>query len=122
MILIHLPINYLRWKTNLPTPINSIALAHYRDIRTYSPRIGDFIIWHGWWSKWYGVVSAVNGDLVEIVCENLPKLLLTLIDTEYKPNSIIIKVNKIRASRGGQWSVIQEDPELNGKGIWYIDV
>ena len=91
-----------------------IPLARFGNIAIWEPQVSDFIIWHGWFSRWYGVVSLVIDNEVIIVKENLPCLLFSMSQSEYEKNSIQIPISKIRESQGGEFHVLQKD-------IWYIE-
>ena len=94
--------------------LGNIDLARWRDLATYNAKVGDFIIWHGWWNRWYGVVSEINGDELVIIKENLPKLLFTMPQADHQKNSVKISLTRIRSSRAGEYHILQD-------GIWYID-
>ncbi len=89
-------------------------LAQYRDLALYIPKIGDFVVWHGWVTRWYGIVSFISSDELTIIKENLPKLLFTMPGMHFKNNSKRISLTEIRVSRGGEYSILQG-------GIWFID-
>lgn len=91
-----------------------VPLARFGNIAAWDPQVSDFIIWHGWFSRWYGVVSLVLGDNVLIVKENLPCLLFSMPQSEYEKNSIQVPISKIKGSQGGEFHVLQKD-------IWYIE-
>lgn len=92
----------------------SVELARYRNLQTWKPKVGDFIIWHGWWSRWYGIVNGVGSGGITIIKENLPKLLLTMPPEEYSKNTIQFQVDRIRRSRGGEFHVYQDS-------CWFVD-
>lgn len=91
----------------------NIALAQYKSIKNYSPRISDFIIWHGWFSHYYGVISSMRDDKITIITAGLPCLLFSYDSIESTGNSKEISLNKIRRSRGGTFSILQG-------GVWYV--
>jgi hypothetical protein len=91
-----------------------IGIAKYRNIANYVPKIGDFVIWHGFWKRWYGVIIDINGGTAYILKENLPKLLFTIPDDERVKNTIKISISRIRSSRGGEYHIIQGE-------TWFID-
>lgn len=97
--------------TNQPVPVE---LARFNDLGRYVPKVGDFVMWHGWLSRWYGLVSEISGDELIIVKDGLPKLLFIMPESERIKNSVTISLTKIRTSRGGEFHVLQE-------GIWLID-
>jgi hypothetical protein len=94
-----------------PVPVE---LAKYRDLASYAPKIGDFVIWHGWFNRWYGLVIDIHNDELTIVKENLPKLLFCIPESSRNKFSIRISVTTIRVSRGGEYHVLQN-------GTWYVD-
>jgi hypothetical protein len=92
----------------------NVDLAYWKDLAFYVPKIGDFIVWHGWFSRWYGIVGEIDKDTLTVIKDNLPKLLFTMPQFDYKKNSIKLSISKIRSSRGGEYSVLQER-------TWLID-
>lgn len=92
----------------------SVELAKYRGLPDWKPKVGDFIIWHGWFTRWYGVISGFDGGDAIIIKENLPKLLFTLSNSEYGKNSVKIPIVAIIRSRGGEYHVMQD-------GVWFVD-
>ena len=92
-----------------------ISLASYRPINTWTPKLTDFVMWHGWlWSRWYGVINGIQQDkIVSIVREGLPCLLFTLDESEYEKKTIHIPIIKIRGCQNGEYHVLQD-------GVWYI--
>ena len=92
------------------------VLAKTKHISTWSPSIGDFIIWHSWWrNRWYGIIRGINtnNNCVIIVKENLPSLLLSLTPDELNSNSITRNIMKIKRSRAGEYAILQKE-------VWYI--
>lgn len=92
----------------------SVELAKYRGLHDWKPKVGDFVIWHGWFTRWYGVLSSIDGGDAIIIKENLPKLLFTLSSSEYTKNSIRVSIGKIVRSYGGEFHILQD-------GVWFID-
>ena len=78
----------------------SISLAEYKPISTYIPRAGDFIIWHGWFTHFYGIINGCDESMVRVVCAGMPLLLFTMEQDEMEKNHRIIPLSKIRRSRG----------------------
>lgn len=101
-------------KTRLSVAGIDVPLAKFRNIAGWEPKVTDFIIWHGWWKRWYGVVSLVLDNEVIIIKENMPCLLFALRQEEYQKNTINIPISKIRGSSGGAFHVIQGD-------TWFIE-
>jgi hypothetical protein len=91
-----------------------VEYARCKNIATYVPKISDFIIWHGFVKRWYGIIMDVTPTEVVVVTENLPKLLLTMPEDEKIKRSKHIPISKIRSSRGGEWHVLQD-------GVWHFD-
>jgi hypothetical protein len=91
----------------------SVALAQYRSIHTYKPHLGDFVIWHGWLTHYYGVVNTIQDDRISMITAGLPCLLFSYDDDESSRNTKHVSVNKIRRSKGGTFTVLQGD-------IWYV--
>lgn len=91
-----------------------VELARCENISKYVPKVSDFIVWHGFIKRWYGVVTDVTQSEVVIITENLPKLLFTIPEDERLKRSKRIPISKIRSSRGGEWHVLQN-------GVWYFD-
>jgi hypothetical protein len=94
-------------------------LAHYRLLVQYKPRIGDFIVWAGWFRTWFGMVAGIDGYNLQVVFEGLPSLLLTLTPAEQQKNLHTISLAKITTARPGSYAVLQHDAEHNAT-IWYI--
>jgi len=95
----------------------SIQLAQYKSIRTWKPQVGDFVIQHGWFTHWFGIVSAINSGVCTIIKAGLPALLLTIDEADIIKNKIDIKTSKILNSKGGEFSVQQI---ISGNVVWYI--
>ena len=106
-------------KMEIPTRLSnqpvSVELAKFNTLTRWNPKIGDFIVWHGWFRHWYGVVNDIStvGSLW-VIRENLPKLLFSLPMSERSKNSIQVDIDKIRGSRAGEYAVLQD-------GLWYVD-
>ncbi|KKK63792.1 hypothetical protein LCGC14_2990720 [marine sediment metagenome] len=90
-------------------------LAKYKSIRSWSPKIGDFVIYHAlFWTRWYGIISEINGQFVTLTVENLPKLLLTMTPEEQIENKKTISIARMQGARGGSYAIMQD-------GVWHID-
>lgn len=94
--------------------LDGVEIARFRSLNVWVPKVGDFIIWHGYFKRWYGVIHDISGDRLMVVREHLPKLLFSLSPGEYKVNSIELSSGVIRTSRGGEYAILQD-------GVWYID-
>jgi len=90
----------------------SVTLAEYKQIATYKPKVGDFVIWHGWFTHYYGIINGVDGDKIRIVKAGLPILLLSMDPEEMDKNLEIVSLSKIKRSRGSY--------ATHQNGIWYI--
>ena len=89
-------------------------LAKYNSIGRWSPQVGDFIIWHGWVRRWYGVITDIEGDTLYVIKDGLPKLLFTMPQMDHKKNTVIISAMKVRTSGGGEYHILQD-------GVWFVD-
>lgn len=91
-------------------------LAKYTTLDRWTPRISDFIVYHGWFrSRWYGIIDAVNReeDTVSIIYDGLPLLLLTMDPDIYKDRSMILPVKKIVNASKGSYCILQD-------GVWFL--
>lgn len=96
-------------------------LAQYKSVAEYIPRYGDMIVWAGWFSTWYGVVSDFDektGELV-IIFAGLPYLLFTMDEQEQKKETRRVSLDKIQKSPHGVFAVHQHDYTRN-VSIWFI--
>lgn len=91
-----------------------ISLAEYKSIQSYKPRIGDLIIWHGWFTHYYGIVNGLDNNKIRIVRSGMPILLLTMNPEDMcdPKNTKMVSLAKIRSSKGA-FAVMQG-------GIWYV--
>ena len=91
----------------------NITLAEYKSITTYRPKIGDFVIWHGWFTHWYGIISGIDQETqkLSIVKAGMPLLLFSMEQDEMDKNIEAISLSKITKSRGAY--AIQQN------GIWF---
>lgn len=98
---------------NMQTNFN-VTLAEYKQIATYRPKVGDFVVWHGWFTHWYGIVSGVEADSgrLKVVKAGMPILLFSMDPNDMDKNLEIITLNKIRRSRGAY--AVQQS------GIWFV--
>lgn len=90
-----------------------MPLAKFANIQHWQPRIGDFMIWHGWFRRWYGVVSALDQDTLYVIKENLPVLLFTMPVIDYHKSTTKVSITKIVNSMRGEYHILQGDH-------WYI--
>ena len=94
----------------------NIDLAYYRDIKSWKPKIGDFIIWHGWFTHWFGVTSVVSPDSIKVCRAGIPKLLFSMNESEMLKNTIEIKLREINKSFSGTFAIMQ----MQKAPVWYI--
>lgn len=99
--------------------LKSVDLAHHVAISQWTPQIGDIIIWHGWFTHYFGVVSNVlrEENTVEVIKRGLPILLFTMTAEEYKKNTTKIDIGTIKGSTGGKYAAIRA---IRGNLTWYI--
>lgn len=89
-----------------------IEIAEFKDIVEYQPMIGDFVIWQGWFSTWYGIVSSTNDNTMSVIFESTPRLLFTMNDVEMKKYTRTMDVNKVRVRKISCY--IMQDR------VWYV--
>lgn len=89
-----------------------LSLAEYRPISSYRPRVGDFVIWHGWFTHYYGIVNGIDEGRIRIIKAGLPMLLFSMDQEDMDRNAITTSINKIKSSRSSY--AIQQ------AGIWYV--
>jgi len=89
-----------------------IPLAQYRSVAKYTPRVGDFVVWHGWITHYFGVISGASDSIVEIVYAGMPNLLFTMRPQEMSQKRKTVDLYDIRNSKGA-YAIQQKD-------IWYI--
>lgn len=96
-------------------------LAHFIGIAEYVPEVGDFLVWAGLLTTWYGVVVSVteDGQTFEAAFQGLPTLLFTMTPEEIDKNTRVIPIYKVRGSRSGSWSAMKHDKAHNTP-IWFI--
>ena len=90
-----------------------ISLAQYKPISKYVPQIGDFVVWHGWFTHHYGVINSVNDNSnVTIIHAGMPRLLFTMDPDDMAKNTKKVKISVIRGSKG-PYAILQN-------GVWYV--
>jgi len=99
--------------------MTNVDLAHYDDIRKWDPKVGDCVIWHGWFQHFFGIVSSVliKDDSVEIIKKGLPLLLFDMVSEEHNKNKVKLSIGTIKGSRGGKYAVIRAQ---GNNIIWYV--
>jgi len=92
-----------------------LPLAQYKSIKIYEPRIGDFVIWHGWFRHHYGIINGIDSTkgLVLMVVAGLPFLLLTMDPHKVAKNTISVPISKIKNSWNGTYAIYRHP-------CWYI--
>ena len=94
-----------------------VDLAHYMSIRTWQPKAGDIVIWHGWFTHWFGIVNGFQpSGHVSIIKSGLPVDLLTMDQDRMAKSTVTVHITKIQASRGGEWAAVQS---VNNQLTWY---
>lgn len=94
-----------------------INLANYSSIAKWSPHLGDIVIYHGWFTHWFGIVNGIEGNTLHIIKAGMPLLLMTMDDLDIQKNSIKVGLNKMKRSTGGKYSVMQT---LGNTCTWYV--
>jgi hypothetical protein len=99
--------------------LKSVDLAHHVSIGEWTPQIGDVIIWHGWFTHYFSVVSSIlrEENAVEVIKKGLPILLFSMTSVEYRKNTIKIDIDDIRGSVGGKYAAVRA---IRGNLTWYI--
>ena len=97
-----------------------INLAQHSPIEKWNPEVGDFIVWHGWFQHWFGVVCAVDFDEITIIKKGMPLLLFALTQSEHESNKTSLNVAQIR-SGGSFWHGKYATVKAVGSNlIWYV--
>jgi hypothetical protein len=95
-----------------------VDLAQYAPINTWKPGVGDVIIWHGFFTHWFGIVSQIQPDgSVCVITSGLPLTLFTMNQDTMKKFVKTVHFTRIHASRGGEWAVAQTS---GGTTTWYV--
>jgi hypothetical protein len=85
-----------------------IDLVSYSSISKWTPSIGDVLFKEGFFSRWCGTVSGINGYKINLSRAGNIHLLLT-----DEVNNFVINLNKIKHARFGIYYVISN-------GTYYI--
>jgi hypothetical protein len=95
-----------------------VSLAQYKPISQYRPRIGDFIIWHGLLTHYYGVINGIDesNGTIRVIKAGMPLLLFNMEPDEMDSNTTTVKLSKIKSSRGA-YAAQQVVPTGS---IWYV--
>lgn len=94
-------------------------LAFYKSLSDYEPKVGDFIIWAGWFFTKYGIVTDFDKSSIYVVLDGLPVLLITMDTSDYEENTRKISISKIKSASKGSFSILQTD-EKSKQPIWYL--
>jgi len=97
----------------------TLDLAQFTSIGKWQPKVGDFVVQHGWLTHWYGVISGINARnyTVEIIRAGLPFLLMNMSMSEMEKAKVSVDVGKIKRSKGGKYAIQQQ----HGTGhIWFV--
>lgn len=90
-------------------------LARFSGFRLWEPKLGDFIVYHGWfYDRWFGVISSIDNGIASIITEGLPFLLFNLVPEEYTEHTKNVSIAKIKSSGGGKYAVLQNS-------VWYVN-
>ena len=96
--------------------LTEIPLAQFKPLSFYRPRIGDFVVWHGWFSHYFGIVSAIKKDtqIVTITKAGLPHLLFTMTpeETSNPQNTVTTSLAAIMRTKS-QFAFLQDN-------VWYF--
>jgi len=99
-----------------------IALAHYKNIEQWTPKVGDLIIKHGWIirTKWFGIVNYIHNDgSLDIIIDGMIKLLVTSPADTIKSKSTLMTTAEIKNATSGTFAIQQSDSTSNSM-VWYV--
>lgn len=97
----------------------TVNLAQSKPIASWKPTVGDFIVWHGWFTHWFGIVNSINVDgTVTVTKAGLPVLLFTMNDVEVSKNKTNVSIAAMNNSRGGKYAVLQTLP--GSTNVWFV--
>lgn len=100
--------------------LDSVPLAQYLSLEEWKPEIGDFIVWHGWFQHWFGVVSAVSDTEVTVIRKGMPILVLTIVPSEQDKNKLTLDLAEVKSGGSfwiGNYATIKA---INNNLVWYI--
>lgn len=86
----------------------SIEYDGCRPIANWTPMLGDFVIYHGWFfNHWYGYVCGISKQeyKIQVFKAGIPLNLLTMTPHEIPSKTIAIPIHKITASRWGAYAI-----------------
>lgn len=91
----------------------AIPVAQHQNIGYWNPKIGDLVFYYGWWTKWVGLVTMIDKNMVTIVYDGIPLLLLTMDEEFREKKTIKISKSRIINSSPGKYNILQGD-------CWFI--
>jgi len=97
-----------------------VDLAHHSSLQRWQPKVGDFLIWHGWFQHWFGVICNVSpSSEITIIYKGMPVLLFALTQSEYEKNKRTIHLSDVvnNSFWKGKYAAISS---TNGTIIWYV--
>lgn len=94
-------------------------LVPFEPFITWKPKIGDFVIKNGMLFTTYGVVSAVESGVIDVITSGLPFLLFSMGPHDRSRNIVRMTVGDIIGSKAGKWTVMQCDESRDNKITWY---
>lgn len=96
------------------------VLANFSSLSKYKPAVGDFVIWTGWFSVWFGLVSEIGPrGALSVVFSKVPSMLFSMTEAEQLRASKIINLADITSAWSGTFAV-QQFNQVHRATIWYI--
>lgn len=81
-----------------------VELMRFSDLAAWKPKIGDMIFRDGFFSRWFAVISGINGDSLSVKKAGNLRL---LVQDDYE--EVVLNVRKIKNAMVGSFSVISND-------------
>ena len=96
-------------------------LIQYKDLQTYIPAYGDFIIWTGIITTWCGIVTNYDktSNSLSVIYNGVPFVLFTLSPEEQIKETQTVKLEDLKNAPKGKYAIQQRD-HTNNTTIWYI--
>ena len=95
-----------------------VDLAFYKSMQEWEPAVGDYLVHHGWFTHWFGVISQVNPDnTIELVKSGLPVLLLTMNNSKMEKSKTHLDVADIKSARGGKYAAVKC---IQNSIVWHV--